>query len=287
MATDFGAALPVRNSTQTGEELKVVVTDAGGSNQAAVTAASALKTDGSAVTQPVSAASLPLPTGAATSANQTTVGSQTTKINDGTNTAAVTAASALKVDGSGVTQPVSGTVTANQGTAAATASAWPTKVTDGTNTAAVKAASTAAVAADPALVVAISPNNTLNVNVSSSNPVGGVTVHHETANTAASAVVFFEHVPAGFPFYLDSVWSTASGKHKLEVWTNDAAKATAAAIRTGGTQLLTGFGSASMPNVDKDFSGNAVVVASKSVYLIFTNNDNQSQSMYATIAGNS
>src|SRR6185437_1320234 len=57
-----------------------------------------------------------LPTGAATAANQTTLGSQTTKINDGTNTAAV------------------------------------------------KAASTAAVATDPALVVALSPNNIIPVN---------------------------------------------------------------------------------------------------------------------------
>lgn len=35
------------------------------------------------------------------------------------------------------TQPVSGTVTANQGTPAATANAWPAKITDGTDTAAV------------------------------------------------------------------------------------------------------------------------------------------------------
>jgi hypothetical protein len=74
---------------------------------------------------------------------------------------------------------VSGTVTSNQGTAAALASAWPVKVTDGTNTmptmdtvaraafqkvtdgtntAAVKAASTSAIATDPALVVAFSQN---------------------------------------------------------------------------------------------------------------------------------
>src|SRR5437879_4941559 len=53
-------------------------------------------------------------------------------------------------------QPVSGTVTANQGTAAAVASAWPVKNTDGTNVAAVKAASTAAVATDPCLVVGLS-----------------------------------------------------------------------------------------------------------------------------------
>lgn len=77
-----------------------------------------------------------LPTGAATSANQTTLGSQTTKINDGTNTAAVKAAStaAVAADPALVvavspnnsvavtgtfwqaTQPVSGTVTANAGT---------------------------------------------------------------------------------------------------------------------------------------------------------------------------
>jgi hypothetical protein len=41
----------------------------------------------------VTAASLPLPTGAATAANQTTIGNQTTKINDGVSTAAVKAAS--------------------------------------------------------------------------------------------------------------------------------------------------------------------------------------------------
>jgi hypothetical protein len=48
---------------------------------------------GTGGTFPITAASLPLPTGAATSANQTTLGNQTTKINDGTNTAAVKAAS--------------------------------------------------------------------------------------------------------------------------------------------------------------------------------------------------
>lgn len=43
-----------------------------GTTVAAVTLANALKVDGSAVTQPVSAASLPLPSGASTSANQVT-----------------------------------------------------------------------------------------------------------------------------------------------------------------------------------------------------------------------
>jgi hypothetical protein len=61
-----------------------------GTNTAAVSASNALKVDGSAVTQPVSAAALPLPTGAATSANQTTAinnqtnGTQKTQVVDGT-----------------------------------------------------------------------------------------------------------------------------------------------------------------------------------------------------------
>lgn len=52
---------------------------------------------------------------------------------DGGLTAQVSAAGALKVDSSAVTQPVSGTTTANQGTANTTANAWPVKVTDATN----------------------------------------------------------------------------------------------------------------------------------------------------------
>jgi hypothetical protein len=80
---------------------------------------------------------------------------------------------AVKVDGSAVTQPVSGTVTTTPPSNASTniaqvAGASPAvtnpldvALADGTNgPAAVKAASTAAVAADKAIVVAVSPNNT-------------------------------------------------------------------------------------------------------------------------------
>jgi hypothetical protein len=55
------------------------------------------------------------------------------------------------------TTAVTGTVTVNQGTAAATAAAWPAKITDGTNVGAVKAASVLAAATDPAQVVQQSP----------------------------------------------------------------------------------------------------------------------------------
>lgn len=92
------------------------------------------------------------------------------KITDGTNTAAVKAAStaAVATDPSLViafspNSPLptgSNTVgVVNQGTPASVANSWTTEITDGTHgPAAVKAASTAAAAADPSLVVALSPN---------------------------------------------------------------------------------------------------------------------------------
>lgn len=87
-----------------------------GTNTVSVTASSALKVDGSAVTQPISAASLPLPTGAATAAKQPALGAAGTPSADVITVQGVSSMTALKVDGSGVTQPVSGTVTANAGT---------------------------------------------------------------------------------------------------------------------------------------------------------------------------
>jgi len=93
-------------------------------------------------TQPVSAASLPLPTGAATEATLSAL-----------NTKVTTTANGIKVDGSAVTQPISGTVastqsgpwtvsltnesieigTVDQGTPNTIANAWPVELSDGTN----------------------------------------------------------------------------------------------------------------------------------------------------------
>lgn len=61
-------------------------------------------------TQPVSAASLPLPTGAATAAKQPALGTAGTASTDVISVQGITSMTPLKVDGSGVTQPVSGTV---------------------------------------------------------------------------------------------------------------------------------------------------------------------------------
>lgn len=62
-------------------------------------------------------------------------------------------------------------VTANQGTANTAANGWFIRITDGTNNVAIKAASTAALAADPSLVVALSPNSPL---PTGANTIGSV-----------------------------------------------------------------------------------------------------------------
>lgn len=76
----------------------------------------AWKVDGSAVTQPVSAASLPLPSGAATAAKQPALGTAGSASADVITVQGIASMTALKTDGSAVTQPVSGAVTANAGT---------------------------------------------------------------------------------------------------------------------------------------------------------------------------
>lgn len=80
------------------------------------TNSTAVKVDGSAVTQPVSASSLPLPTGASTSAKQPALGTAGTASSDVLTVQGITSMTPLKTDGSGTTQPVSGSVTANAGT---------------------------------------------------------------------------------------------------------------------------------------------------------------------------
>lgn len=94
----------------------------------------------------------------------------------------LTTAGALRIDGSAVTQPVSGTVTANQGTPNTTANSWPITITDGTHgPAAVKAASTAAVAADLSLVVGLSPNSPLPTGTNNIGSVNNVQTAESTA----------------------------------------------------------------------------------------------------------
>lgn len=92
----------------TSDGLKV---DLGADNDVTVTGT--VTVDGSGVTQPVSAASLPLPSGAATAAKQPALGVAGTPSADVLTVQGAASMTAVKVDGSAVTQPVSGTVTAS------------------------------------------------------------------------------------------------------------------------------------------------------------------------------
>lgn len=149
-----------------------------------LTTAGALRVDGSGSTQPVSGtvtanagtgnfnnASVSA-TGSAPPASATYLGGSVTTAAPTYTTGQMSALSLttgglLRVDASGTTQTISGTVTANIGTsgslaldATLTGGTQRTKITDagGTTNATVKAASTAPVGTDTALVVAISPN---------------------------------------------------------------------------------------------------------------------------------
>ena len=106
---------------------RVKVTD--GTDVAAVTVAGALSVDASA------SASLPLPTGAATLAEQLT--SNAFLDNISTNTPALVGGR-VPVDGSGVTQPVSGTVNANAGTGTFAVSAVSLPLPSGAATSALQ-----------------------------------------------------------------------------------------------------------------------------------------------------
>lgn len=123
-------------------------------------------------TQPVSAASLPLPTGAATSSNQTTANTSLSSI-DGK--LPVLSGGRVPVDGSGVTQPVSGTVTANAGSGTFAVSAASLPLPTGAATAAKQPAiGTAGTASTDVITVqGISGGTSLNVVCTSGCTPGG------------------------------------------------------------------------------------------------------------------
>ena len=125
--SDFNSSLPVR--TETSGDVAVKLVDGTVVSQAAsVSAAGALKVDGSAATQPISAVALPLPTGAATEATlakiplaqASSTASQFGELVQGaattaaptyttgtTNPLSLTLTGAMRTDASATTQPIS------------------------------------------------------------------------------------------------------------------------------------------------------------------------------------
>lgn len=133
----------------------------------------------STATLPISAASLPLPTGASTAAKQPALGTAGSASADVISVQGVASMTALKVDGSGVTQPVSGTVTASQATAA---SLKASVLIDGTsNTVQISGTPSVTVSGYPPVMII--STNTLTTSASQS---GTWTVQPgNTANTTA------------------------------------------------------------------------------------------------------
>lgn len=192
---------------------------------------------------------------------------------------------AIQLDSSGrvIIRPLTATdvVTSNQGAPNTTGNAWPTKITDGTNTAAVKAASTAPVAADPALVVAISPNSLpLPVTISVDNPGTEIDAYNTVAAVVANATSNHDYtVTAGKTLLLTQIEASASGKMKIEVQIESGV-----ATGTFATRFVQ-FNSTSNPNLSIKVGPVISVAAGVRVRIIRTNKDLLAQDVYSTIMG--
>lgn len=183
----------------------------------------ALTTDGSFTdsTQPVSATSLPLPTGAATAVKQPALGTAGTASADVLSVQGVASMTALKVDGSAVTQPVSGSVTANVGTtggvaldATLTGGTQQAKVTDGTNIANVlksdgtSAGQNAAMTAGTHLAVAFTTTTAQAVASTDAANYAWVSVHITTQGGSSTVNFQSSHDNTN---WVSTILSTASG----------------------------------------------------------------------------
>lgn len=187
-----------------------------------ITVANAAKVDGSAVTQPVSAASLPLPSGAATSANQTMANTSLSSI-DGKitacNTGAVTVSSSALPTGAATEATLStlnGKVTTcNTGAVVVSSSALPS----GAATAAKQPAfgTAGAASADVLSVQGVASMTPLKIDGSGvTQPVSGTvtadtelptaaTLGDNTTNPSATALGTFAH------WFDGSTWDRARG----------------------------------------------------------------------------
>jgi hypothetical protein len=234
---------------------------------------------------PISAASLPLPTGAAqdgtlTGGTQKAIARGGAK---GATTAADVTSTAEGADHQAVdVQLYSGgvakdptavraltsadAVTAVQGTAAATAGAWPAKLTDGTNVTAVKAGSTAAAAADPAAVVSLSPNSAL---PAGANAIGTVTVTPPTLTkgsqgaTGFSVQNLYDAGRTAISFYANNV---ASGTTTTETLITLTQSSGTGATSSASTYTITNGKRLRLTEIQVASRGNATATIQSTVF---------------------
>jgi hypothetical protein len=168
----------------------------------------------------------------------------------------------LRVDGSGVTQPVSGTVTANQGTANATP--WNENVAQWGG---VATSLGQKVMASSVPVVIASDQSAIPVTFSTGTQI---LTYFTDAAVAAGATV--THSVAG-PTTLDMIHSAGSGMIKMNVATGT----------TGSeTDKWVGFTSAAHQNMEFDTEQGLVILTGQSVKVTLKNRDTNAQDVYLT-----
>lgn len=268
--SDFDSQLPIRslainNTTEIADSAGTTINPAkeDGNLASILTdldkftfAASRLIVDGSQVTQPVSALSLPLPTGAATETTLAAILVDTDKF--------TFASTRLVVDGSQVTQPIS-----------AASLPLPTGAATETTLAALNAKFNSLgqkTMANSAPVVLASDQSAIPVTFTPT-----VTVELPQYNTAASLAANASSTQTyspGATVSLDGVDASASGQMKIEIqWGTTGAEATKAVFFTSKGDLSKSW---RLPNP-------VSITNTMSVKVIRTNMDNQAQDVYSTI----
>lgn len=285
---DFDSRLPVRALAT---DVTVEVADAAGStinpakedgNLLAVKlqtdqltfAATRLVVDGSGVTQPVSgtfwqatqpvsAVSLPLPTGAATEATLATLATEATL--SALNTKVTTTANGIKVDGSAVTQPISAvslplpTGAATEATLSAISAQLPSTLGQKTmaNSFAVVIASD-----QSAIPVTFTPTATVEV------------IDFKKATAIAAAASDTHSYTPGATVKLDQIEASASGQIKVEV-----------KVGVTGSEVTkwVAFTSKGDLKASLKLPNPITVTTADSVLVIITNTDNQAQDVYSSI----
>jgi len=212
---------------------------------AAATAASTPVNIASDQTVPVSAASLPLPTGAATAANQ---------LPDGHNVTVDNAAGGAAVN-------------IQDGGNSITVDATDLDIRD-------LAAATDKVAIQDTAgdELGVNADGSINVNVTqaASDPIVD---YNTSASVAKDASVNHDYtVTAAKTFSGQEMWASGSGKMKVEVLVN-------------GSTVFVAFNSTANPNIRIPLDGVVQADALQVVRITMTNLDNQAQDLYSTLTG--
>jgi hypothetical protein len=168
----------------------------------------------------------------------------------------------LRVDGSGVTQPVSGTVTANQGTANATP--WNENIAQWGGTATSLGQK---VSASSVPVVIASDQSAIPVTLSTGTQI---LTYFTDAGVASGATV--THSVAG-PTTLDAIHAAGSGMIKMNVATG---------ITGSEVDKWVGFTSAAHQNCEFDTEQGLTIPTGQSVKVTIKNRDTSAQDIYLT-----